>query len=177
MTLLDVRVNHSRFNEITDFQANHCAGAVMFLIESHLKAILYTGDIRCTFEAKSYRVQLLITLMLYAAEPWWVNTIIRNPIVVPYTCGLRTLDNIYLDTTFASNTDIHRAFPTKAEGLSELLTKISRYPATTVFHFHAWTLGYEEVWIALASALGSQVLLRSSLFNLQEAHRRLDPCR
>ena len=91
--------------------------------------------------------------MLYAAEPWWVNTIIRNPIVVPYTCGLRRLDKIYLDTTFASKNDRHRVFPTKADGLSELLTKISKYPASTVFHFHAWTLGYEEVWIALASAL------------------------
>lgn len=140
----------------------------MFLIESSSKAVLYTGDIRCTFEATSNIVQLLITLMLYAAEPWWVNTIVRNPIVVPYTCGLRRLDKIYLDTTFASNTDSHRAFPTKAEGLSELLTKISRYPASTVFHFHAWTLGYEEVWIALASALGSQVLSRSPLTIFKE---------
>ena len=129
----------------------------MFLIESPVNAILYTGDIRCTFETKFDRLLFLINLMLYAAEPWWVNTIIRNPIVVPYTCGLRRLDKIYLDTTFASKNDIHRVFPTKADGLSELLTKISKYPASTVFHFHAWTLGYEEVWIALASALGSQV--------------------
>lgn len=28
-------------------QANHCAGAVMFLIEGDAKAVLYTGDIRC----------------------------------------------------------------------------------------------------------------------------------
>lgn len=139
------------------FQANHCAGAVMFLIESQVNAILYTGDIRCTFEAKLDRLLFLINLMLYAAEPWWVNTIIRNPIVIPYTCGLHTLDKIYLDTTFASKNDLHREFPTKADGLSELLTKISKYPASTIFHFHAWTLGYEEVWIALASALGSQV--------------------
>lgn len=141
----------------------------MFLIENNLNAILYTGDIRCTFEAKFDRSQLLINLMLCAAEPWWVNTIIRNPIVIPYTCGLRRLEKIYLDTTFASSkADVHRAFPTKAEGLSELLTKISRYPASTVFHFHAWTLGYEEVWIALASALGSQVHSRSLLSDFKE---------
>ncbi|MCJ1466635.1 hypothetical protein MMC07_005255 [Pseudocyphellaria aurata] len=109
----------------------------MFLIESNVKAILYTGDIR--------------------SEPWWVNTLIRNPIIVPYICGLRSLDKIYLDTTFASKIKRHRAFPSKAEGLGELLTQISRYPASTVFHFHAWTLGYEEVLIALASALGSQI--------------------
>lgn len=149
----------------------------MFLIESNVKAVLYTGDIRCKLEAKLDRLKLFRSLMIYAAEPWWVNTIIRNPIVVPYTCGLRRFDKIYLDTTFASKADLHRAFPTKAEGLSELLTEISRYPASTVFHFHAWTLGYEEVWIALASALGSQVCSRPSLSNLQGAHTYPDPCR
>ena len=142
----------------------------MFLIESNLKAILYTGDIRCTFEANFDGLLLLISLMLSLAEPWWVNSIIRNPIVVPYCCGLRRLDKIYLDTTFASDTGLYRAFPAKAEGLSELLTKISRYPASTVFHFHAWTLGYEDVWIALASALGSQVHTLSPLSNIQGTH-------
>jgi len=31
---------------VTLFDANHCAGAVMFLIEGDGKAILYSGDIR-----------------------------------------------------------------------------------------------------------------------------------
>ncbi|MCJ1260578.1 Protein artemis [Lobaria immixta] len=136
-TPTEIELGPENLIRVTLLDANHCAGAVMFLIESNVKAILYTGDIR--------------------SEPWWVNTITRNPIVVPYTCGLRRLDKIYLDTTFASNTDLHRTFPTKAEGLREMLTKISSYPASTIFHFDAWTLGYEEVWIALASALGSQI--------------------
>ena len=33
---------------VTLLDANHCAGAVMFLIEGQGKAILYTGDIRGT---------------------------------------------------------------------------------------------------------------------------------
>lgn len=77
--------------------------------------------------------------------------------VVPYSCGIRRLDKIYLDTTFVTNRDFHREFPTKSEGLIELLSEVSKYPPSTVFHFHAWTLGYEEVWIALAYALNSQV--------------------
>ena len=122
---------------VTLFDANHCPGAVMFLIEGGGKAILYTGDVR--------------------AEPWWVNQLIRNPVLIPYTSGLSFVDTIYLDTTFAVKSDVCKNFPSKAEGLAELLTKISRYPPDTTFYFRAWTLGYEDVWIALASYLQTHI--------------------
>lgn len=72
------------------------------------------------------------------------------------------MNKIYLDTTFAVNKDPYREFPSKANGLRELLDKVSRYPDDTVFHFHAWTFGYEDVWITLAAALNSQVRCLSS---------------
>ncbi|RAH79584.1 hypothetical protein BO86DRAFT_457776 [Aspergillus japonicus CBS 114.51] len=122
---------------VTLLDANHCTGAVMFLIEGDGKAILYTGDIR--------------------AEPWWVDSIIRHPILVPYTLGTKQLDKIYLDTTFARPSHICRVFPSKAEGLAELLLKVDAYPEKTTFYFRAWTMGYEEVWMALAAALRSKV--------------------
>ncbi|RAK72580.1 putative DNA repair protein [Aspergillus fijiensis CBS 313.89] len=122
---------------VTLLDANHCTGAVMFLIEGDGKAILYTGDIR--------------------AEPWWVNGIIRHPILIPYTLGTRQLDKIYLDTTFARPSHICRVFPSKAEGLAELLRKVETYPENTTFYFRAWTMGYEEVWMALSAALQSKV--------------------
>lgn len=103
------------------------------MIEGDGKAILYTGDIR--------------------SEPWFVNNLTRNPFLIQYTCGLKTLDCIYLDT---SNT-VNIRFPTKSDGLKELLQKVSRYPTDTVFHFNAWTFGYEEVWMALSQVLKSQV--------------------
>ncbi|PYH44804.1 putative DNA repair protein [Aspergillus saccharolyticus JOP 1030-1] len=117
--------------------ANHCTGAVMFLIEGDGKAILYTGDIR--------------------AEPWWVNSIIRHPVLIPYTLGTKQLDKMYLDTTFARPSHICRVFPSKAEGLAELLRKVEAYPDDTTFYFRAWTMGYEEVWVALSAALKSKV--------------------
>ncbi|KAH8597615.1 beta-lactamase-like protein [Bisporella sp. PMI_857] len=109
--------------QVTLFDANHCTGAVMILLEDGSKAILYTGDIR--------------------SEPWFVNSLVRNPFLIEYTSGLKKLDCLYLDT---SNTRPIK-FPTKAEGLKELLLKVSQYPPDTVFHFAAWTFGYEEIHV------------------------------
>lgn len=109
----------------------------MFLIEDPQCAILYTGDVR--------------------SETWWINSLVRNPIILPYTLGAKRLDKLYLDTTFATKDGRYRRFPSKAAGIKELLEKVSRYPQHTVFHFHAWTLGYEDVWIALSSVLDTRV--------------------
>ena len=138
-TELELRLGESI--RVTLLDANHCPGAVMFLIEGSGKAVLYTGDIR--------------------AETWWVNSIVRNPVVLPFACGLQQLDCIYLDTTFASHEDIYRNFPSKEDGLKELLHKIQKYPPETIFYFRAWTLGYEDVWSALACALRSTIHVNS----------------
>lgn len=130
---------------VTLIDANHCPGAVMFLIEGNNKAVLYTGDVR--------------------AEPWWVNSIVQIPALLPYSCGMKRLDCIYLDTTFASHDDKYREFQTKAEGLRELMTKVGRIRAEGIartgkapkFYFRAWTLGYEQVWVALANMLQTKV--------------------
>lgn len=73
--------------------------------------------------------------------------------MIEYSSGLRTLDMVYLDTSFTEDV----VFQTKAEGLRELLDKISKYPKEAHFHFSAWTYGYEQVWITLAKALDTQV--------------------
>ncbi|GKT51010.1 protein artemis [Colletotrichum spaethianum] len=119
--------------QVTLFDANHCPGAVMFLIEDLHHAILYTGDVR--------------------SEPWFVNSIARNPAVIEYTFGLKVLDKIYLDTSFIKDVP----FQTKAEGIAELLQKVALYPNDTIFHIQAWTYGYEQVWIALSKALKSRI--------------------
>lgn len=105
----------------------------MFLFEGGGKAVLYTGDIR--------------------SEPWFVNALTRSPAMVEYSHGLKTLDTIYLDTSFIEDL----SFQTKAEGIQELLQKVSRYPPETIFHFQAWTYGYEDVWIALSKFLRSRI--------------------
>jgi DNA cross-link repair 1C protein len=110
------------------------------VFEGHGKAVLYTGDIR--------------------SEPWFVNHLSRNPFLIEYTSGLKTLDCIYLDTSNIEDIP----FPTKSAGLKELLEKVSKYPLDTIFHFEAWTFGYEEVWMALSKALKSPVSVLLYLF-------------
>lgn len=145
--------NHIR---VTLFDANHCPGAVSFLIQGNGTAIFYTGDVR--------------------AEKWWVDSLARNPILLPYTLGSRRLDRLYLDTTMAAPGDDHRDFPSKAEGIRELLAKIDRYPPDTVFYLHAWTFGYEDVWVALSEYLQSQIHVcryRWSLYRLSTCEKAL----
>lgn len=71
------------------------------------------------------------------SEPWFINAITRSPSLIEYSSGLKTLDTIYLDTSFIDDIE----FPTKYEGISELLRKVLRYPEDTIFHFQAWTYG------------------------------------
>ncbi|PWW75056.1 hypothetical protein C7212DRAFT_358614 [Tuber magnatum] len=141
-----VEIGSGKSLRVTLFDANHCPGAVMFLIEGDGKAILYTGDIR--------------------AEKWWVDYLKRHPILVPYAMGLKTLDKIYLDTSFAGRNKIHEVFRSKQDGIHELLSQVRKYPQDTIFHLNAWTFGYEDVWVALASAFDSKI-------HLSDYHRRL----
>ncbi|KAI8945601.1 artemis protein [Xylaria longipes] len=128
-----IEIEPGRTMQFTLLDANHCVGAVMFLFEGFGKAVLYTGDIRC--------------------EPRFVTAITQNPNMIEYSSGLKTLDRIYLDTSIVNNYPLQ----TKADGLRELLGKLQKYPNDTIFHFQAWTYGYEEVWIALSRALNSKI--------------------
>lgn len=116
------------------------------VFEDDRKAALYTGDTRL--------------------EPWFVNALVRSPCLAEYTAGLRTLDTIYLDTTFIER-DV--AFQTKADGVRELLQAVVRYPADTVFYVRAWTFGYEDVWTALAKALCSKIHVDAYKLGLYES--------
>jgi hypothetical protein len=139
---------------VTLIDSNHCCGAVMFLFEGDGKAVLYTGDIR--------------------AEMWWINSIVQNPVILPYTLGKRRMNCMYLDTTFATKREPYRDFPSKAEGIRELLDKIDQLPDDTIFYFHSWTFGYENVWVALSAYLESQVHLDSYRANIYGSLSTLD---
>lgn len=154
-TPTSIELSPSNEIQVTLFDANHCIGAVMFLIQGQGKAVLYTGDVR--------------------AESWWVNSLVQNPIL-PYSSGHKRLDTIYLDTTYANRSEVDQQFPSKAEGLRELLTKVSSYPPDTFFHFEAWTFGYEKAWTALSACLGSQIHLDRYRWRLYRSLLHLPQC-
>ncbi|KAF1812531.1 hypothetical protein P152DRAFT_514162, partial [Eremomyces bilateralis CBS 781.70] len=166
---------------VTLFDANHCIGAVGFLIEGlgqdAGKTILYSGDVR--------------------AERWWVDSLARKPYMIPYispSFGRPTndrhsdrkimddaadpengaavyrpniLSTLYLDTTFATTSlPFYREFPSKASGISELLRKCAEFPPKTIFYLRAWTFGYEDVFQALSTALNSRIHLDKYRYNL-----------
>ncbi|KAK1226982.1 hypothetical protein PQX77_010050 [Marasmius sp. AFHP31] len=142
---------------ITAIDANHCPGSVMYLIEGRQGTILHTGDFR--------------------AEPWFLETIKRNPFLQPYlACDegpsqgngvVKTLEAIYLDT--ACVMQLHEDSAT--DGLIKLM---NLYPLTTLFFINAWTPGYEDILKAIARAFGSKIHLDRYKYKVF-THLRNDP--
>ncbi|PPR00245.1 hypothetical protein CVT24_005013 [Panaeolus cyanescens] len=114
---------------VTLLDANHCLGAVMYLIEGPRGAVLHTGDFR--------------------AEPWFLESLKRNPFLQPYLASRnsvpkhgsnrlsKTLEAIYIDTACEEATD----------GLVELM---DQFPETTYFFINVWTWGYEDILKAIS---------------------------
>ncbi|EIW59274.1 uncharacterized protein TRAVEDRAFT_36726 [Trametes versicolor FP-101664 SS1] len=147
----EFRLNDGQAVTITLLDANHCLGAVMFLVEGDKGAVLHTGDLR--------------------AEPWFLNSLRHNPYIQRYldtssasplsnhrnssrSTVLPKLEAIYLDTACLLNTyDV----PNKADAAGGLTELMALYPETTRFFINAWTLGYEDIYKAVARAFGAQI--------------------
>lgn len=172
--------NHERVR-ITLFDANHCPGAVMFLIEGDKGNFLHTGDLR--------------------AEPWFIESLTRNPFIQRYTkpnfprefcTGWRfpdyipdryaerkgkgpeqplqrsaqvhgpgklavtrkVLDAIYLDTASVFSTSI---VPDKQSAVSGLVELIALFLPTTLFFINSWTWGYEDILKGIAAVFECQI--------------------
>ncbi|KAJ7597693.1 hypothetical protein C8J56DRAFT_1159547 [Mycena floridula] len=125
---------------VTLLDANHCPGAVMFLIEGEQGNVLHTGDFR--------------------AEPSFLDSIIHNQYLKPYLADCNsndvscTLDAIYLDTACVMQTD---DVPPKDDATSGLMSLLQLYPSTTYFFINSWTWGYENVLKEIAQTFKCQI--------------------
>lgn len=81
--------------------------------------ILETSEVLNTvFFLKSSSRQLhyccckLSYLLVLPAEDWWIEYLVRHPLLLPYTSGLKRLDKIYLDTSWGYQA-CSQKFPSK----------------------------------------------------------------
>ncbi|TRM64151.1 hypothetical protein BD626DRAFT_456611 [Schizophyllum amplum] len=141
---------------VTLIDANHCPGAVMYLIEGSQGAILHTGDFR--------------------AEPWFLDNLTRHSRLQPYIHNrylattpsserpiMKTLDAIYLDT--ATVTSVLKV-PSKAHATAGLIELMSLYPPSTHFFINSWTWGYEDVLKAIAQAFNAPIHFDRYKYNI-----------
>ncbi|KAF9461155.1 beta-lactamase-like protein [Collybia nuda] len=152
---------------ITLLDANHCPGAVMFLIEGARGAVLHTGDFR--------------------AEPWFLDSLTRNPYLQPYLASRnafggypdtkkpikpigKTLDTIYLDTASVLST---LAVPTKNRATTGLIELMKLFPETVYFFINTWTWGYEDILKAVAQEFQCQIHVDRYKFSIY--HHISDP--
>ncbi|KDR81002.1 hypothetical protein GALMADRAFT_153374 [Galerina marginata CBS 339.88] len=147
-----IELNGTESVVVTLLDANHCPGAVMFLIEGDRGVVLHTGDFR--------------------AEPWFLESITRNPFLQPYISPKledhiaddskknvtpavsKTLEAIYLDTASVMSP---LEIPTKESATSGLIELMKLFPESVYFFINSWTWGYEDILKAIARAFQSRI--------------------
>lgn len=126
---------------ITLIPAYHCLGACMFLIEGECGgAVLCTGDVR--------------------AEKWWVDGLELLPQFSPYLHGFKSLDNIYLDTTFGYRGEPYIEIPPNNLGIYAAIDLLKNYPMDdpeVCFRFRDTVLGFDQAWAFIVSYFGASL--------------------
>lgn len=119
---------------ITLIRAYHCVGSCMFLVENCNGAVLITGDIR--------------------AEQWWCESLRNIPPLYPYINGIKSLDNIYFDSTFGYRGEPYIEMPANNSGIHTAICLLKDYPKDDPeieFVFQDTVLGFEQAWAFILS--------------------------
>jgi Cft2 family RNA processing exonuclease len=128
---------------VTFFDANHCFGAAMVLLEGYMGTVLYTGDIR--FDRAVFQKYEL----LYPPE-------LTNEDFV--ACS-RQIDLLYLDNTFLKKKfDFPKREPVLAQTLAFIRELIERNEHTRIY-VALDTYGKEEVVEYIAKELDVYIVV------------------
>lgn len=125
---------------VTMISANHCVGSSMFLVENNNGSVLVTGDLR--------------------AEKWWCDGLRNIPALYPYLNGLRTLDNIYIDSTFGYRGEPYIEMPANNAGIHAVICLLREYPRDDPelsFVFLDTVLEFEQAWAFILSFFRSSL--------------------
>jgi len=139
---------------VTLLNANHCPGAVMFLFQVGKRHILHVGDFR-----------------------WSRDDILEDPLTGPFLRpfwqGKVSLDEIFLDTTYC---DPKYTFPTQQKAIEATVTtalqefeQAQRSDQRLLLLFGAYTIGKENVYMAVADRLKSKVYVDHRRRNIARA--------
>ncbi|KAG0043383.1 putative choline transporter, neither null mutation nor overexpression affects choline transport [Gryganskiella cystojenkinii] len=124
--------------------AHHCPGAVMFLLQDDRSCILYTGD------ARNEKADLMGLATMPA-----------------FSASAPRIDKLYIDTT-CCHPGLY-TFPSRDLVVSDLVKFITHRPRLAHYYIDAWTFGYEEIWIGLATAFNTKIHVSHYLYNLYMA--------
>lgn len=141
-----VELSHSMKVRITAIDANHCPGAVMFLVEGPAGAVLHTGDVRAerVFLESLKGNPALQRYIPHPAAPW----------PAPPTAPVQTLEAIHIDT---AHLFITSNLLSKEDAVEGLLTLMALFDPETTFLMNTWCWGYEDIIKGVAKRFGSRV--------------------
>lgn len=143
---------------ITLVKANHCTGACMFLVEEVEGP---ETELEQDFDMERVRIAVLCTGDV-RAERWWCDGLANVPQLFPYVCGLRQLDNIYFDSSFAYRGEPYIEIPPNNLGIYLAICLLKKYPETVRVQFPETTLGFDHAWAFVASYFGAGIVVQDA---------------
>lgn len=123
---------------VTLLDANHCPGAVMFLMEGYFGRILYTGDFRYSGSLMS-------------------NSLLQDFLSKP-------VDSLYLDNTFCSPKCI---YPPRDEAVEEVIEIVDKHPTQKIL-IGLRNLGKEDLLIKIAEKFKVKIGVSEERYHTME---------